>query len=207
LTELESALPAIGVTLPSGAKLTQGTLDLDLAITGAVDRLTIEGPITMTNAKLTGFDLGEKMGSVASLAGIQRVGDTAIDTLTGKMEMTPAGIKIAGFNMVVPSIGTLTGEGTISPQGALNFPMLAKLRNGAIATPIQSSAVNRVLAYGQTSGVPFRVQGTTKNPVFVPDVGRAVQSATDILKDAAKNPDNLKKAADALGGLFGRKTQ
>jgi len=204
VTELESALPAIGVTLPPGAALTQGTLDLDLAITGPVDRLTIEGPITMANAKLTGFDLGEKMGAVASLAGIERVGDTAIDTLTGKLEMTPAGIRITGFNMVAPSIGTLTGEGTISPQGALDFPMLAKLRAGAIASPVSSSAVNRVLSYGQTNGVPFRIQGTTKNPVFVPDVGRAVQSATDSLKNAAKNPDNLKKAADALGSLFRR---
>jgi len=86
----------------------------------------------------------------------------------------------------------------------MNFPMLAKLREGVIATPIQSSAINRVLSYSQTSGVPFRIQGTTKNPIFVPDVGRAVQSATDSLKDAAKNPDNLKKAADALGNLFRR---
>ncbi|HXD73030.1 MAG TPA: AsmA family protein [Vicinamibacterales bacterium] len=202
VTELESALPAIGVTLPSGAKLTQGTLDFDLAITGPVDRLTIEGPIAMTAAKLTGFDLGEKMGAVASLAGVQRVGDTAIDSLKGMLQMTPAGIQITGFSMIAPSIGTLTGEGTISPQGAMNFPMLAKLRDGVIATPISSSAVTKVLSYTQTSGVPFRIQGTTKNPVFVPDVGRAVQGATDSLKDAAKNPDNLKKAADAIGGLF-----
>jgi len=204
VTALQSALPAVGITLPSGAALTQGALDLDLSITGTVERLTIEGPIAMTNAKLTGFDLGEKMGAVASLAGVQRVGDTIIETLTGKLEMTPAGIKIGGFTMVAPAIGTLTGEGTISPQGAMNFPMLAKLREGVIATPIQSSAINRVLSYSQTSGVPFRIQGTTKNPIFVPDVGRAVQSATDSLKDAAKNPDNLKKAADALGNLLRR---
>ena len=204
VTALQSALPAVGITLPSGAALTQGALDLDLSITGSVERLTIEGPIAMTNAKLTGFDLGEKMGAVASLAGVQRVGDTIIETLTGKLEMTPAGIKIGGFTMVAPAIGTLTGEGTISPQGAMNFPMLAKLREGVIATPIQSSAINRVLSYSQTSGVPFRIQGTTKNPIFVPDVGRAVQSATDSLKDAAKNPDNLKKAADALGNLLRR---
>jgi len=207
VTELESALPAIGVTLPSGARLTQGTLDLDLAITGAVDRLTIEGPIAMSGAKLTGFDLGEKMGAVASLAGVQRVGDTTIESLKGMLQMTPAGIHITAFSMVAPSIGTLTGEGTISPQGAMNFPMLAKLREGVIAAPISSSAVTKVLSYSQTNGVPFRIQGTTKNPVFVPDVGRAVQSATDSLKDAAKNPDNLRKAADAIGSLFRKKTE
>ena len=207
VTELESALPAIGVTLPSGARLTEGTIDLNLAITGPADRLTIEGPIAMSGAKLTGFDLGEKMGAVASLAGVQRVGDTTIDSLKGMLQMTPAGIQISGFSMVAPSIGTLTGEGTISPQGAMNFPMLAKLREGVIATPISNSTVTKVLSYSQTSGVPFRIQGTTKNPVFVPDVGRAVQSATDSLKEAAKNPDNLKKAADAIGSLFRKKTE
>ena len=203
VTELEAALPAIGVTLPSGAKLQEGTLDLDLAISGPVDRLTISGPLAMANAKLTGFDLGEKMGAVASLAGIQRGGDTLIQTLTGSLRMTPAGIEISAFNMVTPSIGTLTGEGTITPDSALNFAMLAKLRQGAIATPsIAPAGLAQVVSYGQTSGVPFRIQGTTKNPVFVPDASRLVKST---LSDAAKNPDNLKKAADAIGDLFRRK--
>jgi len=207
LTELQEALPAIGVTMPSGARLTQGALDLDLAITGAADRLTIEGPIAVSNAKLTGFDLGEKMGAVASLAGVQRVGDTLVETMTGMLQMTPEGIRITAFNTVAPAIGTLTGEGTISPQGAMNFPMLAKLKEGVVASPIKSSAIDQVISYTQTSGVPFRIQGTTKNPVFVPDVGRAMKSATDSLKEAAKNPDNLKKAADALSNLFRKKTE
>src|SRR5205085_6476546 len=62
LTELQSALPAVGVTFPQGTRLTQGALDLNLDINGPVDRLTIAGPIAVSNAKLTGFDLGEKMG-------------------------------------------------------------------------------------------------------------------------------------------------
>jgi AsmA protein len=202
VTELQSALPAIGITLPSGAALQEGALDLDLSISGPVDRLTIAGPIALSNARLTGFDLGDKMGAIASLAGMKRVGDTVIETLTGMLRITPDGMQIDAFNMVAPAIGTLTGDGTITPQGAMNFGMLAKLRDGAVASPVSSSAVTRVLAYGQTNGVPFRIQGTTKNPIFVPDVGRAVKGATDSLKDSAKNPDNLKKAADAIGNLF-----
>jgi AsmA protein len=207
LTELQSALPAIGVTLPSGAALTQGALDLDLAISGPVDRLTIAGPIAATGAKLTGFDLSEKMGAIASLAGLKRVGDTLIDELTGTLRMTPDGIEVSGFTMIAPAIGTLTGQGTISPQGAMNFPMLAKLKEGVVTSPVSSDAVNRVLAYGQKNGVPFRIQGTTKNPVFVPDVGRAVSGATDQIKEAAKDPENIKKATDAISNLFRRKSQ
>ena len=191
LTELQGALPALGVTLPQGATLQQGTLDLDLAIAGPVDRIVVSGPLTVTNAKMTGFDLNEKMGAVASvaqLAGLQRVGDTIIESLTGTLNVTPDGTQIDTIKMVAPSLGLLAGDGKISPQGALNFAMTATFN----AKPI---------------GIPFRIQGTTKNPSFSPDMGRVVKNATESLKEAAKNPDNIKKAADAISGLFGRKKQ
>jgi len=191
LTELQGALPALGVTLPQGAALQQGTLDLDLAIAGPVDRIVVSGPLKVANAKMTGFDLNEKMGAVASvaqLAGLQRVGDTLVESLTGALNVTPDGTQISMIDMIAPSLGVLTGEGTISPQGALSFAMTVTFN----AKPI---------------GIPFRIQGTTKNPSFSPDMGRVVKNATDSLKEAAKNPDNIKKAADALSGLFGRKKQ
>src|SRR5262249_9185036 len=40
ISELEAALPAIGVTLPPNATLKEGALDTELAIAGPVDRLT-----------------------------------------------------------------------------------------------------------------------------------------------------------------------
>src|SRR5579864_75442 len=73
--DLETVLPAIGVTLPSGASLTQGTLNANLAINGPVDKLVITGPVDLSNAKLTGFDLGSKLGSISALSGIGKVGD------------------------------------------------------------------------------------------------------------------------------------
>jgi AsmA protein len=191
LTELQGALPALGVTVPQGASLQQGSLDLDLAIGGSVDRLTVTGPLTVSNAKMAGFDLNEKMGAVAAvaqLAGLQRVGDTLVESLTGTLHVTPDGTQLETIKMMAPSLGLLTGDGTISPTGALNFAMTVTFN----AKPI---------------GIPFKVQGTTKNPTFSPDMGRVVKNATESLKEAAKNPDNIKKAADAISGLFGRKKQ
>jgi AsmA protein len=191
LTELQGALPALGVTLPQGATLQQGTLDLDLAIAGPVDRIVVSGPLTVANAKMTGFDLNEKMGAVAAvaqLAGLQRVGDTLVESLTGALNVTPDGTQINMIHMVAPSLGILVGDGTISPQSALNFAMTVTFN----AKPV---------------GIPFRIQGTTKNPSFSPDMGRVVKNATEGLKEAAKNPDNIKKAADAISGFFGRKKQ
>ena len=191
MTELQGVLPALGVTLPQGATLQQGTLDLDLSISGPTERLVIVGPIGVSNAKLAGFDLGEKMGpiaTVAQLAGLQHVGDTLIESLTGTLKMTSDGTQIDMLKMLAPTVGTMTGDGAISPQGALNFIMTARFS----AKPLD---------------IPFRIQGTTKNPSFAPDMGRVVKNAEESLKDAAKNPDNIKKAADAISGLFGRKKE
>jgi len=79
------------------------------------------------------------------------------------------------------------------------------LSSGAVATA--TGTVARAVSFGQTSGIPFRIQGTTNNPSFSPDMGRAVKSVANDVKDAVTKPENLQKAADLVGGLFGRKKQ
>ena len=193
VTELEAALPALGITLPSGASLRQGTLDLDLGINGPLDRLVITGPVTMANATLAGFDLGAKMGAMASMAGLPRNGETQIQLLKSTLRVAPSGIQVDGVTMVAPTIGTLTGAGTIAPKGAMDFKMNAKL------TSAVGAGVARIASLGQpANGIPFHIQGTTSSPVFVPDVGSAVTNAL-------KSPETAKKAADALRGFFKKK--
>lgn len=174
-SELEATLPALGVALPTGASLKQGTLDMNLTISGPLDRLVIAGPINLANVTVTGFDLVGKLSALPSLSGVPKNGDTAIQTLAATVRVAPDGIQANGLNVVAPAIGTLTGSGTIAPKGDLNFKMMA-------------------------NAIPFLVQGTTSNPTFKPDVGRAVA-------DMLRNPESAKKAAGAIGGFFGRKTQ
>jgi len=195
--DLEATLPAIGMVLPSGASLTQGTLDVNLSISGPIDRLLISGPITLANATVAGFDLGGKLGALSSFSGAPTAtagaGNTLIQTLAAALRVAPDGIRIDALNLVAPAIGALTGSGTIAPNGNLNFRMAAKLTGAA------ASQLSRVTSVGQpANGIPFLVQGTSANPVFVPDVGRAVS-------DLAKDPETAKKALSALGGLFGGK--
>jgi AsmA protein len=195
VTELEAALPAIGVTLPSGASLKQGTLDTDLAISGPIDRLVIAGPVALSNATMAGFDLGAKLAPIASLTGLPKSGQTVIQTLSLAVRMAAQGMQVDSLNLVVPSIGNLTGAGTVAPKGAMDFAMLAKLQgSGPIA-----GQVSRIASFGQAAnGIPFRIQGTTSNPVFVPDARRAV---TNVLK----SEETKKKATDLLSGLFHKK--
>jgi AsmA protein len=205
-SDLESVLPALGVTLPSGASLKQGTLNANLAINGPVDKLVITGPVNLSNAKLAGFDLGSKMGSLSALGGINKtVGDTEIQTLSSDFRVAPEGIRSENLNVVVPSIGAMTGSGTISADKKLDFKMVAHL--GRQSNPSGQGAVAKATAGG---GIPFKVEGTTSNPQIVPDVGGIVGGFANGVKGNAPIPSNSKdlgQAVDKLGGLLGRKKQ
>jgi len=129
--EVESALPAVGVSLPSGSSLQGGTATAKLSIDGPLDRLVITGPVHVANSRLKGFDLGSKLGGLGALAGVRTGADTTIQTLASSVRVGPEGIRADGLTIVVPSLGTVTGAGTISPSNALNFKMNAKLTGGA----------------------------------------------------------------------------
>jgi AsmA protein len=203
--DLEATLPAIGVTLPSGASLKQGTLDVNLTISGPIDRLVIAGPINLANLTVAGFDLGGKLSALPSMGGSKSSGgpgnnDTQIQTLAATLRVAPDGIRAENMNLVAPAFGTLTGGGTIAPKGDLDFKMLANLTGTGAA-----SQVSRIGSLGQpANGIPFRIEGTTASPIFVPDVRGAVGSAVGGL---VKDPEAAKKAAGALGGFFRGKKQ
>jgi len=204
-SDLESVLPALGMTLPSGASLKQGTLNANLAITGPVDKLVITGPVNLSNAKLTGFDLGSKMGSLAAFTGVSKVGDTEIQTFSSDMRVAPDGIRSDNLNVVVPSIGSMTGNGVISPDHKLDFKMIAHL-GGQSSAPATASLAKATAG----GGIPFRVAGTTSNPEIIPDVGGLVGGVAGGLTNGAKsaipsNSKDLGQAAGKLGGLFGGK--
>ena len=199
-SDLESVLPALGMQLPTGASLKQGTLNANLAINGPVDKLVITGPVNLSNAKLTGFDLGSKMGSLGALAGVSKVGDTDIQTFSSDMRVAPEGIRSDNLNVVVPSIGAMTGNGTISPDHKLDFKMIAHLgHQNSSAQPLAKAAAG--------GGIPFKVEGTTSNPQIVPDVGGIVGGYANGLKNGAipSNSKDVGQAVDKLGGLLGRK--
>ena len=193
--DLEATLPAIGVTLPAGASLQEGTLDADLVISGPLDRLVTTGPIDVSNAKVKGFDLSSRMGSVASFAGLAKSSGTLIQMFSSTVRIAPDGTRAETLNLVVSAIGSLTGNGTIAPNGALDFTMLAKLNNSSTV----ARGVSRYASLGQPdNGIPFRIAGTTANPVFVPDV-------SGVVANVVKNPASATAAAGFLGGLFSTK--
>ncbi len=171
--ELEAMLPAFGIVLPSGSKLTGGTLSADLAIRGPLDNLVIAGPVRMSNTKLAGFDMGSKLGALSAFSGkTSSSPDTTIQNASLNARIAPDMTRADAINVTIPSLGVVTGAGTISPNGALDFSMIADLQ-----TNRSEARAERTGRGGDRGGVSFRIQGTTSNPSFVPDVGSLAGNA------------------------------
>lgn len=210
--DLEGVLPAVGVSVPSGSKLQSGTLNLNLAITGPVDKLVITGPVNMSNAKLAGFSMGSKLGALGSFAGLGGGGggsDTEIQTLSANLRVEPSGTHAQNLNIVIPTIGTITGDAKVSSDNKLDCKMVAKLSGGAGGALGQATSGFGLLGGGGKSGgggggIPFRIEGTTSNPIFVPDVaGMATSMAKGQAAGALGNAIGGKGAGGAVGGALG----
>lgn len=212
--DLEGALPAVGVTLPSGASLKSGTMDLNLALSGPVDKLVIEGPVKITDAKLAGFSLGSKLSALQAFTGHGGGGgsDTEIQNFSANVRVDPQGTQAQNLDLVIASIGSMTGNGTVSPTGQLDFKMVAQLAGIGNVVGKVSSGLGALGGGGgnkQSGGIPFFIKGTTSNPRFEPDTSALAKSAIKnqlgnaLTKSNGNSQSN--SAASAIGGLLGRK--
>jgi len=210
-TDLESFLPALGVNLPSGSKLTAGTLSTNLHVTGPTNKLVTDGTIGLYNGKLSGFDLGQKMSGVASLAGIKTGKDLEIEKLTSNVHMAPTGMKIENLNLVVPTLGTVVGGGTLDSGNNLNFNAVATVSSAMVSNAAGAvggaagGSLGKVMGGGASCKdggikVPFQIHGTTSNPQFVPDVGGATASLLKSELTCAGGAGNVQGIATGLAG-------
>src|SRR5207245_9763933 len=81
------------------------------------------------------------------------------------------GARTHNINLVIPALGTGTGNGTINPGGALNYKMTASLSGGGVSGLTQLAGMG-----GKGGSIPFFIQGTTSDPKFVPDMQGLVGS-------------------------------
>jgi len=204
--DLQAMLPALGIILPSGSSLQGGTLSVNVGIVGPVDKLVITGPIRLAQTKLAGFNLASKMSAISALSGAQTGSDTSIQNLSTDARVAPEGVNTKNINLTIPALGTVTGDGTISPGGALSYKMNANLSGGAVTGLTQLAGIG-----GKGGSIPFFIQGTTSDPKFMPDVkgmlnGQLKGGLGGLLGGATsgKSPTG-NSAVDALGGLFGKK--
>ena len=227
--DLQAFLPALGINLPKGASLQDGTLSADLNLSGPTNKLVTTGNVGLFKAKLAGFDLGSKLSAISSLTGVKTGKDLDIEKLTSNVRMAPDGIQASNFDAVVPTLGTLVGGGTINSKNALDFKMAATLTDalGAVASPVGSagSLLGKLGGGGGNTGkcksqttIPFQIQGTTSDPKFIPDVGGLAAGMLKsqlgcaagvvpggIIPGAGGAQQNPADTIQQLGGLFKKK--
>jgi hypothetical protein len=201
-------------------------------VTGAVGAPIINGPVRIDNTNLAGFDLGSKLGPLSSLAGIKSGSGTAIQSLSANVNINGGNVRTDNVSVVVPSIGTATGSGTISAAGALNYNTILKLTGllggssgksgsaaaaGGVAGQLMGmipggavggtagSVVGNLAGAALRNGVPVAIGGTTSNPTFSPNMGGIMHSASaGTTKTGAAKPSKsgTDSLSNALGGLL-----
>lgn len=188
--DLEAMLPAVGVILPPKATLKGGTLNVETASSGPVDKLVTTGTVKLQNTQLANFNLGEKMAAISALGGKTTGNDTTIQNFSSDVKNSPAGTAANNINLTIPAIGVLTGLGTVSPSNELAFKMKADV---------------------QGMSVPFGINGTTSDPKFTPDVkGIATGLLQNVL--SGQQPGNAgqqqqQNPINSVMGLFNKKKQ
>ena len=158
---LEELLPVLNVVVPAGSTLEGGTATAVLALSGTTTALVVTGPVSLQNTRLRGFDLGTKMSPIEKLAGLKSGPDTQIQTLSANLRKAPEGTSLQNIHLVLPSLGDVSGGGTISPGHALDFKDAG-----------HGSSLESWLRFLRLRVFSFRSDGTSSNPQFHPDVGQ-----------------------------------
>lgn len=196
IDQLAGLLPAFGVILPGGTQLQGGTANADLRLQGPLDRLVTTGPIQVTNAKLSGFNLKSRASGISSLAGMPSASDLLIQALNSRLRVAPEGIRAEGIHLVLPGVGTVMGDGVIGANNSLDFRMRAQLQGGGGLI----GGMSALSTLGQSKGeIPFMIKGTTSNPMFVPDVAAAMGNTMRAPVQGVQGVGGM------FGGLFGKK--
>jgi AsmA protein len=187
VSDIVAMLAPLGIVLPSGSTLQNGTIGAKLAANGPADKLVMDGSIGVHDTTLAGFDLGKNMALIQQVAGMQTGPSTLIQTASSNVHVSPDGITAKDIQLNVPAMGELRGDGTISPTNALDFKMSVALHTSGTASFIANK------------NIPFFVQGTSAAPVFKPDVKGM---ANEQIKAVTSDPSG---AVNAIKGLFGGK--
>jgi AsmA protein len=188
LTEIATYLPPLNIGLPSGASIDQGTVDVNLSSEGPLDKLVTQGTVDAENVRVSNFDFASQLQILQEFTRIKAQPYTLIQTLRANVKNTTEGTALNNLQSVIPSIGAITGAGTISPSHVLDLKMRANLGGLTLAS--------------SGSGIPFMIQGTVENPSIKPDVKGIVGEE---LKDLTGGKSPAGAVDGLLNGLFGGK--
>lgn len=205
VNELVAFLPSLGIQLPSGSRLQGGTLSTTLSVSGPVTAPVISGPVRIANTQLAGFDLGQKLAGIQALTGAKTGSNTTVQVLSTELHYGPDGTRTDNLAAVVAGLGAASGNGSISPGGALNYRLVVKLASTGVgglanqAMTLLPGVFGTAVSQATKDGIPVVIAGTTSNPTFTPDMNKLVGGTLQQKNNSPTNP-----LSNVLGGLFHR---
>ena len=205
LENVQAILAALGIQLPAGSAFKGGTLTANVQMDGPENRLVTTGNAAIANAQFAGFDLGSKLAFIPGLSGLQSGANLAITTLSSQFRISPQDTHISNLKSEVSGIGSVTGGGDIDSNNRLAFSLVAHIPNQGVTR----SALNAIGLRAVPKDVPFKVEGTTSLPIFLPDLSVVAKSlAATMAENAAKSQVSPTAAVASTGkkkgGIFGK---
>ena len=203
-TDLESFLPALGINLPDKSRLSAGTMNTNLHVSGPTDKLVTDGNIGLFNGKLAGFDLGQKLSGIGALAGIKSGGDLIIEKFTTDLHMATTGLRADNLDAVVPALGSMVGNGTVDAKNNLDFKLIATVNNnvataaaGSVAGGMVGGTVGKMLGGG--AGAARTAESRCLCRFTAPPRARNLCRTSAAQRPACSSPNSPASAAAAGG--------
>lgn len=230
--------PAVAGTLKatklkaSGVEANNLLVTLNMAPPGEqlVNTLTGRVAVNMTNGKLTGVDLSQKLGEIGKFSGVSKAsqGATNVSSLTGDFDLKN-GVASTNDLKAVTDAGTVAATGTVSlvdqqldmkATAVLSKQSSQQVGGGGIGGMMTTALANK---NGEIE-MPVLVTGTIPNPKVEPDVsamakmrtGGLLSGASGALGALTRKPlpgaaasnqqqsgNAVQDAVSGLGGLFG----
>jgi hypothetical protein len=193
--DVQNLLAVLGYNLPAGSTLRGGTIKANMTLHGPFERFVTSGPVQLSNVRLAGFSLAGELARALGTAGAATGNDTLIQTASSDLHYAAEGLRADNLNIIIPTLGTLTGSGTVGANNNLNFRMMAKL---AGASPLAQLINLPLLGQKTGGGLPFRIEGTTAHPKVIPDI----QGVAGIIQKLAQ-PQGKTQQQQQPGGVLG----
>jgi hypothetical protein len=113
------------------------------------------------------------------------------------LQVTKDGIRATDIFISMPSIGDGIGNGTVSPNDALNFKLSMKVdtsRGGKAVglLTMMNGTAGKTASEAAATGLPVTIPGTSSKPIITPDVNGLMNC-------------NTQQITNKLTGLFGVK--
>ncbi len=210
--------PAVAGTLRatqltvSGVQANALQINLNMAPPGADVVRTLTGKVTvnLSDGKLTGVDLSQRLGAIGKFTGASSVGNgaTHVSSLTGDFDIKN-GVASTNDLKALTDAGTVAATGTASlvDQG-LNMKATAVLSKTS-SQQVGGNAIGGMMttAMANQNGeivIPVLVSGTIPSPKVEPDVSAMAQMRMHNLLPSFSNPGQLTQGVmGKLGGTGG----